>query len=157
MDHYPVRFILWFIQDLVSRCPLAKLVKSTSAKPMFPVLEDVYDTFGNPIQQKVTTDPLLILRKWKNLLKMEIFNRLKHQPYTFLLIMEKRLWSQWVKQWKLVSFKIKERRVLYLYNCWITVILPSLQQVFFCPNKFLRRIPQQLTTQIIIWSENKYS
>ena len=127
-------------QDLVSRYPLAKLAKSTSAKPMFPVLEDVYDTFGNPIQQKVTTDPLLILRKWKNLLKIEIFNRLKHQPYTFLLIMEKRLWSHWVKQWKLVSFKIKEKRVLYLHICWITVILPSLQQVFFF-------------AQIIFWDE----
>ena len=87
---------------------------------MFPVLEDVYDTFGNPIQQKVTTDPLLILRKWKNLLKIEIFNRLKHQPYTFLLIMEKRLWSHWVKQWKLVSFKIKEKG----YFIFITAELP---------------------------------
>ena len=40
------------IQDLASCYPVAKLVKSTNAKSVIPVLEDVYDTFGNPIQQK---------------------------------------------------------------------------------------------------------
>ena len=40
------------IQDLAFRYRIAKLIKSTGEKPVIPILEDVYDTFGNPIRQK---------------------------------------------------------------------------------------------------------
>ena len=45
------------IQDLASRYPVAKLVKSTSAKFVIPVLEEIYDTFGNPTRQKSDNGP----------------------------------------------------------------------------------------------------
>ena len=40
------------IQDLASRYPVAKFVKSASAKSVVPVLEEAYITFGNPVRQK---------------------------------------------------------------------------------------------------------
>lgn len=36
------------VQDLASRYPTAKLVSSTSADKVLPVLADIYDTFGDP-------------------------------------------------------------------------------------------------------------
>ena len=36
------------IQDVASRYPVAKLVRSTRADQVLPVLEQAYDTFGNP-------------------------------------------------------------------------------------------------------------
>ena len=41
-----------FFQDLTSCYPRAKLIKSINARSVIPVLEDVYDTFGNLTQQK---------------------------------------------------------------------------------------------------------
>ena len=37
------------IQNLTSCYPIAKLVKSTNVKSVIPVVEDIYDTFGNSI------------------------------------------------------------------------------------------------------------
>ena len=37
------------IKDLASRYPIAKLVKSTNVKSAIPVLEDIFNTFRNPI------------------------------------------------------------------------------------------------------------
>ena len=45
------------IQDFASRYPIAKLAKSTNAKSVIPVLENVCDTFGNPIRQKSDNGP----------------------------------------------------------------------------------------------------
>ena len=39
------------VQDLASKYPAAKLVKSTSAEKVLPVLSDIYDTYGNPTTQ----------------------------------------------------------------------------------------------------------
>ena len=39
------------VQDLASKYPAAKLVKSTSAEKVLPVLSDIYDTYGNPTKQ----------------------------------------------------------------------------------------------------------
>ena len=39
------------VQDLASRFPLAKVVSSTSAAKVIPVLADVYDSYGNPRKQ----------------------------------------------------------------------------------------------------------
>ena len=57
------------IQDLASCYPVAKLVKSTNAKSVIPVLEDVYDTFGNPIQQKSDNRSLFNSKEMEKLTK----------------------------------------------------------------------------------------
>ena len=46
-----------FIQDLASHYPVAKFVKSTSARSVIPVLEEAYDKFGNPVRQKSVNGP----------------------------------------------------------------------------------------------------
>ena len=38
------------VQDLASRYPVAKIVKSTNGKSVIPVLRDAYDLFGNPLR-----------------------------------------------------------------------------------------------------------
>ena len=45
------------VQYLVSRYPVAKIVKSTNAKSVIPVLRDTYDLFGNPLKQKSDNGP----------------------------------------------------------------------------------------------------
>ena len=45
------------VQDLASRFPVAKIVKSTSAKNVIPVLSDTYNVFGNPKVQKSDNGP----------------------------------------------------------------------------------------------------
>ena len=45
------------IQDLESRYPVAKDVRSTNAKSVIPVLEDTYNTFDNPQGQKSDNGP----------------------------------------------------------------------------------------------------
>ena len=39
------------VQDLSSKYPAAKLVKSTGAEKVLPVLSEIYDTYGNPSTQ----------------------------------------------------------------------------------------------------------
>ena len=45
------------IQDLASRFPVARLVSSTAAKKVIPVLKETYDTFGNPNIQRSDNGP----------------------------------------------------------------------------------------------------
>merc|ERR1712048_50805 len=45
------------VQDLASRYPAAKLVKSTKADAVLPVLEGIYDTYGNPCTQLSDNGP----------------------------------------------------------------------------------------------------
>ena len=45
------------VQDLASHYPVAKIVKSTNAKSVIPVLRDTYDLFGNPLRQKSDNGP----------------------------------------------------------------------------------------------------
>ena len=45
------------VQDLASRYPVAKTVKSTNSKSVIPVLRDTYDLFGNPLRQKSDNGP----------------------------------------------------------------------------------------------------
>ena len=107
---------------------------------MFPVLEDVYDTFGNPIRQKSDNGPPFNSKEMEKFTKNRNIEQVKTPAGYLSLNNGETVMKHWVKQWKLVSFKIKEKRVLYLHICWITVILPSLQQVFFF-------------AQIIFWDE----
>ena len=39
------------VQDLASKFPAAKLVKSTGADKVLPALSDIYDAYGNPAKQ----------------------------------------------------------------------------------------------------------
>ena len=57
------------VQDLASRFPVAKIVKSTGAKSVIPVLSDTYNTFGNPQVQKSDNGPPF------NSKEMEAFTR----------------------------------------------------------------------------------
>ena len=45
------------IQDLTSRYPVAKVVRSTNMKSVIPVLDDTYNTFDNPQCQKNDDGP----------------------------------------------------------------------------------------------------
>ena len=45
----PSRNHVVVVQDLASRFPAAKLVKSTKASNVLPAMADIYDNFGNPI------------------------------------------------------------------------------------------------------------
>ena len=45
------------VQDLASRFPVAKIVRSTSAKSVLPVLAETYNNFGNPTTQKSDNGP----------------------------------------------------------------------------------------------------
>ena len=45
------------VQDLASRYPVAKIVKSTNAKSVILVLRDTYYLFGNPLRQKSDNGP----------------------------------------------------------------------------------------------------
>ena len=40
------------VQDLASRYPVAKIVKSKNAESVIPILRDTYDLFYNPLRQK---------------------------------------------------------------------------------------------------------
>ena len=52
------------VQHLASRYPAIKLMKSTKADAVLPVLEDIYDTFGNPQIQLPIMDCHSLGRKW---------------------------------------------------------------------------------------------
>ena len=45
------------VQDLASRYPIAKIVKSTNAKSVIPVLAETYNNFGFPCTQKSDNGP----------------------------------------------------------------------------------------------------
>ena len=53
----PSKNYIVVIQDLVWRYPVVKVVRSTNVKSVISVLEDIYDTFGNPQRQKSDNDP----------------------------------------------------------------------------------------------------
>ena len=50
-------FFTFVWPDLASCYPVAKIVRSTNAKPVIPVLRDAYDLFGNPLSQKSDNGP----------------------------------------------------------------------------------------------------
>ena len=53
----PSKHHIVVVQDIASRYPEAKLVTSTAAKKVVPVLESIYDTYGNPIEQLSDNGP----------------------------------------------------------------------------------------------------
>ena len=48
----PSKNYIVVIQDVASRYPVAKIVRTTSAKAVIPVLQETYNLFGNPQTQK---------------------------------------------------------------------------------------------------------
>ena len=53
------------MQDIASCYPVAKFAKSTSAKSVILVLEETYNAFGNPVQQKSDSGPPFNPREMK--------------------------------------------------------------------------------------------
>ena len=53
----PSRNHVVVVQDMGSRFPVAKLVSSTSAAKVLPVLSDIYDTYGDPRRQLSDNGP----------------------------------------------------------------------------------------------------
>ena len=68
------------IQDLVSRYPVANFVKSTSAKSVIPVIEEAYDTFGNPIRQKSDNRPPFNSKEMKTFTDSRNIEQVKTPP-----------------------------------------------------------------------------
>ena len=62
------------VHDLASRYPAAKLVSSTKAEKLLPVLADIYDTFGNPEVQISDNGPPFNSAKIKEFAESEIFS-----------------------------------------------------------------------------------
>ena len=48
---------VYVVQDLASRYPVAKIIKSKNPKSVIPVHRDTYDLFGNPLRQKSDNGP----------------------------------------------------------------------------------------------------
>ena len=67
------------IQDLASRYPVAKFVKSRSVKSVIPVLE-AYDTFGNPVRQRSDNGPPFNSREMKTFTDNRNIEQVKMPP-----------------------------------------------------------------------------
>ena len=78
------------IQDLSSRFPVAKLVKSTSALNVLPTLAETYDLLGNPEYQLSDNDHHSIHKLCKILPMRDQSNCRKYRHYTHLLTQWKR-------------------------------------------------------------------
>ena len=57
------------VEDIASRFPAAKLVTSTKADKVIPVLEDIYNTYGNPSTQISDNGPPFNSLRMKNFAK----------------------------------------------------------------------------------------
>ena len=68
------------IQDLESRYPVAKFVKSTSANSVIRVLEEAYDTFGNPDRQRSDNEPRFNSREMKTFTDNKNTEQVKTPP-----------------------------------------------------------------------------
>ena len=63
------------VQDLASCYPVAKIVTSTNAKSVIPVLRDAYHLFGNPLRQKSYNGPPINSNEMANLQKIGTLNK----------------------------------------------------------------------------------
>ena len=68
------------MQDIASCYPVAKFVKSTSAKSVILVLKEAYNTFGNPVQQKSDNGPLFNSREMKTFTDNRNIEQVKMPP-----------------------------------------------------------------------------
>ena len=68
------------MQDLASRYLVAKFIKSISAKSVIPILEEAYNTFGNPVQQKSDNGPPFNSRKMKTFTDNRNIKQVKTPP-----------------------------------------------------------------------------
>ena len=72
------------IQDLASRFPVAKLVKSTSAQSVLPVLSDTYDLLGNPENQLSDNGPPFSSKAMQDFANKRSINLQKNTTLTSL-------------------------------------------------------------------------
>ena len=68
------------VQDLTSRYPVAKIVKSTNAKSVIPVLIETYDLFGKPLRQKSDNGPPFNSNKMTKFAKSRNAEQVKTPP-----------------------------------------------------------------------------
>ena len=68
------------VQDLASRFPVAKIVKSTSAKNVIPVLAETYNNFGNPDVQKSDNGPPFNSHEMEDFTKKRDIEQVKIAP-----------------------------------------------------------------------------
>ena len=68
------------IQDLASRFPVAKLVKSTSAQNVLPILGETYDLLGNPENQLSDNGPPFNSKAMQNFANQRSINLQKTPP-----------------------------------------------------------------------------
>ena len=68
------------MQDIASCYPIAKFAKSTSAKSVILVLEEAYNTFGNPVQQKSDNGPPFNPREMKTFTDNRNIQQVKTPP-----------------------------------------------------------------------------
>ena len=68
------------VQDLASHYPVSKIVKSTNAKSVIPVLREAYNLFGNPLRQKNDTGPPFNFSKMAKFAKNRNIEQVKTPP-----------------------------------------------------------------------------
>ena len=68
------------MQDIASCYPVAKFAKSTSAKSVILILEETYNAFGNPVQQKSDSGPPFNAREMKTFTDNRNIQQVKTPP-----------------------------------------------------------------------------
>ena len=77
----PSRKQIVVIQDLASRYPIAKIVNSTKACAVIPVLRETYNTFGNPDVQKSDNGPPFNSQQMVDFTAPRSITQIKTPPY----------------------------------------------------------------------------
>ena len=77
---FPSKNHIVVIQDLASRYPIAKVVRSINAKSVIPVLEDTFNTFSNPQCQKSDNSPLFNSKEMLNFISKRDIKQVKIPP-----------------------------------------------------------------------------
>ena len=83
----PIKNHIVVIQDLASRYSVAKVLRSTNAKSVIPVLEDTHSTFGNPQRQKSDNGPPFNSKEMLNFNSKRDIKQFKISPGPHLEIM----------------------------------------------------------------------
>ena len=68
------------VQDMTSRYPAAKLVTSTKAEKVIPAIQDIYNEYGNPVQQLSDNGPPFYSHAMENVAKLRNIELQKIPP-----------------------------------------------------------------------------
>ena len=88
------------VQDLAWRYPAAKMVTSTKAEKVIPVLKQIYETYGNPSIQILDNGPPFNSIQMQNLPKLKTRSYRKHYLYTPNGTQSKPSCDLWARLWK---------------------------------------------------------